>query len=681
MAPDHPTPARRCITLEDLFRLRLVSDPQLSPDGGRVVYVLTRTDLEKNQYFSSLYLVDLADDAPDRPFTAGDHRDCSPRWSPDGTRIAFVSDRGETAQLWCIPADGGEAQLLTHLDEGSIGEVHWSPQGDRIAFTFRAKPAECRKSAREEREKSHRSTPPQVIRRLHYREEGAGFIGEELWQVYLLHVPTGEVKQLTRGAADAGHLAWAPTGAQLAYITHSGPDPDLSPQLQKIRIIPIDGGEEQAVEAPAGPKHHLVWSPDGRQLAYFGHTDVEDVWSAADPHLWVVPVTGGEARNLSAPLDRPVGDHTLADLRSFGGGWTGPVWAPDSQSVYFLVSDRGAVHAYQASLNGSSLLNLTPGYAGEIASLSADAAGSRFAVVAGDPTQPGDVHLIRLGGSAPELRRLTAANASLLAEVELATPEEVTAATDGGEVHGWLLRPARAEAAGPVPLLLYIHGGPHTQYGWAMMHEFQLLAARGYAVLYTNPRGSRGYGQAHVAAIRGDWGGPDYRDLMAAVEYAATLPGIDPERVGVTGGSYGGYMTNWIVGHTERFRCGITQRSVVNLHSMGGTCDFNFSSSDYFGGNAWSEPARILAQSPLTFAGNVQTPLLILHSEGDLRCPIEQAEQLFAALKRQGREVELVRYPREANHGLSRSGPPDLRQDRLERILHWLERWLRPAES
>jgi dipeptidyl aminopeptidase/acylaminoacyl peptidase len=210
-----------------------------------------------------------------------------------------------------------------------------------------------------------------------------------------------------------------------------------------------------------------------------------------------------------------------------------------------------------------------------------------------------------------------------------------------------------------------------------MTHEFQLLAARGFAVLFTNPRGSRGYGQAHVEAVQGDWGGPDFRDVMAATDHVLTLPGLDGERLGVTGGSYGGYLTNWIIGHTDRFRCAVTQRSVVNLHSMAGTCDFNFGDTEYFGGNAWDRPERLLAQSPLTYAASIRTPLLILHSEGDLRCPIEQAEQLFAALKCLGREVEFVRFSREANHGLSRGGPPDLRLDRLERIVGWMERWLK----
>jgi dipeptidyl aminopeptidase/acylaminoacyl peptidase len=517
-----------------------------------------------------------------------------------------------------------------------------------------------------------------VIRTYHYREEGAGYIGGERWQVYLLELATGEVRPLTR-SADAGHVTWSPDGTRLAYLTNPCADPDLSPQFDEIRLLSLAGGEAVAVDAPAGPKHHLAWSPDGARLAYFGNTEVDDSWSATDPHLWVVSLSGGDARDLTVELDRPVGDHTLSDLRSFGGGWTGPVWAPDSGSIYALVSDRGAVHPYQFFPDGAGPVNLTPSHPGEIASLSLDAAGERLAVIAGDPLLPGDVHLLRLSGAAAELRRLTAANDALLSELELARPEEVTASSAEGDVHGWLLRPVQLGAEVQVPLVLYIHGGPHTQYGWAMTHEFQLLAARGYAILYSNPRGSRGYGQAHVAAIRSDWGGPDYRDLMALVDYAVTLPGIDPERLGVTGGSYGGYMTNWIVGHTDRFRCGVTQRSVVNLHSMGGTCDFSFSASDYFGGNTWSEPEQLHAQSPLSYAGNVRTPLLIIHSEGDLRCPIEQAEQLFAALRRRQCEVELVRYPREANHGLSRSGPPDLRGDRLERIANWLDRWLQPA--
>jgi dipeptidyl aminopeptidase/acylaminoacyl peptidase len=679
--PDH----RRLITAEDLFRFRLVSDAQISPDGANVVYVSKRTDVEKNKYFSGLWLVS-ADGEGDRPFTQGDQSDHSPRWAPDGRSMAFVSDRGEKCQLWRIPFAGGEAAKLTDLEEGAIGEIHWSPDGTRIAFTYRTKPPWARKEAVDERKEKNRSTPPLHVRRLRYREEGSGYFGDERWHVFVLDAASGAVTQLTQGETDQSSLAWSPDGERIAFITNRSPDPDRMLQYDEIRIIPSGGGEEARVEAPDGPKGQLTWSPDGRTFAYYGHTDVRDVWSPADPHLWALPAEGGQARDLSGALDRPVGDFTIADVRSFGGGWTGPVWSPDSTALYFLVSDRGLCHVYRAAVDGGDLRNLTPGLIGEAASLSLDAAGQRAAAVIGEALNPGDVYAATVGGGRLAFRRCTSSNEELLGELDLAEPEETAAASDGGEVHGWILRPplgARASCSHPpnAPLILYIHGGPHTQYGWAFMHEFQLLAARGFAVLYTNPRGSRGYGQRHVEAIRGDWGGPDFRDLMAATDRVLTLPGIDTQRLGVTGGSYGGFMTNWIVGHTDRFRCAATQRSVVNLQSMAGTCDFNFGETEYFGGNAWDAPERLLAQSPLTYAARVRTPLLILHSEGDLRCPIEQAEQLFAALKDLEREVELVRYPREANHGLSRTGPPDLRLDRLQRITGWMERWLAGEEG
>lgn len=672
------TPPRRLITAEDLFRFRLPADPQLSPDGSRIVYVVQWTDLEENQYFTNLHVIGT-DGSGARQFTRGNHRDSNPRWSPDGTRLAFLSDRSDRSQLWCIPVDGGEAEALTDLEEGSIGEFHWSPDGTRIAFTFRPKPEWARKSAREEREKQHRCPPPLVVRRLHYREEGGGYIGDERRHVFVLDLATRKVRQLTSGETDQDSLAWSPCGEWLAFITNRSADPDVTPYLDEIRIVPAAGGEERRVEAPEGPKHHLIWSPDGERLAYYGHTDTRDPWSACDPHLWVVGVSGGRAQDLSAALDRPAGNCTLADLRPCVEGWTGPVWHPDGLSLYFLASDRGAVHVYHATLDGGAPVNLTPGLRADVTSFSLDPEARQLAAVVGDPVHPGDVYTAFLDPGPLSLRRLTSLNQDLLAELELAVPEEIHAPSGSGSVHGWMLHPPTRREGERSPLILYIHGGPHTQYGWAMMHELQLLAAQGFAVLYTNPRGSRGYGFDHANAIRGNWGGVDYEDVMAAVDYAVQFPEIDAERLGVTGGSYGGYLTNWIIGHTDRFRCAVTQRSVVSFHSMAGTCDFNFSESDYFGGNTWDEPERLLAQSPLTYVKAVRTPLLILHSEGDLRCPIEQAEQLFAALKRLGKEVEFVRYPREANHGLSRSGPPDLRRDRLERIVGWMRRRLLEA--
>ena len=268
-------------------------------------------------------------------------------------------------------------------------------------------------------------------------------------------------------------------------------------------------------------------------------------------------------------------------------------------------------------------------------------------------------------------------NQAFLEEVEVVIPEAISVPNgDGGAVPGWILKPADFVAGQKYPLVLYIHGGPHAQYGDTFFHELQFLAAQGYVVLYTNPRGSKGYGEAHTKAIKGDWGNKDFQDLMAAVDYAETLDYVDNSKTAIMGGSYGGFMTAWAIGHTDRFTCAIADRLVGNLQSMAGTCDFPWPANAYFSGDAWSDPAELWRHSPLAYAANIKTPLLIIHSDGDLRCPHGQAEELFSALRLQRKTVEFVRYPAETSHGLSRNGPPSLRLDRLKRNLAWLDRFL-----
>jgi dipeptidyl aminopeptidase/acylaminoacyl peptidase len=278
-----------------------------------------------------------------------------------------------------------------------------------------------------------------------------------------------------------------------------------------------------------------------------------------------------------------------------------------------------------------------------------------------------------------DVRPLTAFNKAFVETVEIVEPEPLAIPNgEGGTVPGWLLRPPDFDATQTYPFVLYIHGGPHLQYGNMLFHELQWLAAEGYVVAYANPRGSQGYGEAHTKAIKGDWGRADYNDLMALTDFAANLPYVDTKRMAVMGGSYGGFMTAWIIGHTDRFACAIADRLVANLHSMSGTTDFAWAHGKYWAGNSWAEPGNLWRGSPLAYAGNVTTPLLLIHSDGDLRCDVGQAEEYFAALRLQGKTVEFVRYSAESSHDLSRNGPPDLRRDRLQRNLDWLNRWLKP---
>ena len=662
---------------QDLLTMRFVSQPQLSPDGTQAVFVSRWIDPEKNKYFSNLWLVSTAGGEP-RSFTVGDYGDTSPRWSPDGHSIAFVSDRSDSSQIWLIPFDGGEARQLTELEEGSLGSLSWSPDGTKIAFAFRAKPLADRKAEREAREKEHRTYPPRVIRRAGYREDGTGYNGGERWHLHTVNVETGDVNELTSEDYDDHSPAWSPDGRTIAFVSNRSEDADLTPGYQDLWLMPSDGGAVRRLTKQSGHKQSPIWSPDGAEIAYIGHDRPDEIWGVSDPHLWVASVESGEARDLTLGLDRPVGDYTISDTSDSEGAVQSPIWSADGDRLFFLVSDRGSCHLYAVDRVGGEPQQLTQ-EAIDVCAFSADRGTTKIALHIGSFTEPGDVYLLpTIDGDNRAPIRLTDVNREWKAELSLSASEEIWFDTfDGRKIQGWIVKPPDFDPHQKYPMILEIHGGPHTQYGNAFFHEFQYIAARGYVVLYTNPRGSRGYGGTFAAEIRGDWGDPELRDLMAGVDYVIAQGYVDSERLGVTGGSYGGFMTNWAVSHTDRFKAAVTQRSVTNMLSMAGTCDVQLMGDrTYFPSEVWEDPTLYWNLSPLNYVQNISTPLLILHSEGDLRCPIEQGEQLFIALKRLKHEVEFVRYPPEASHDLSRNGPPDLRLDRLGRIVEWMDKHL-----
>lgn len=656
------TQSARLITIDDLIAIPVLNDPQLSPDGTQVAFTVTRPDREANTYRVHLWLVPAAGGEP-RQLTTAPAKDTAPRWSPDGTRLVFFSDRGGDKQVWAIPVSGGEARPLTS-GKLSPADPVWSPDGRWIAFVGKPEPARAREES-----------DVKVISRLRYRQDGEGFWDGRWKQIFVVAAGGGSARQVTTGDCDHLFPAWSPDGALIAYTANTAPDADLG-NVSDVWVTPAGGGAPRRLTEGRGPVQAPAWSPDGRWIAYVGHDDA--CWGATNWGVWIVSASGGAPVCLTAQEDRSAGHHIVTDSRVHppSGGLT---WSPDGGRLVFMVADGGSTQiASIAAAGAPSALRLETHGAHELVGCSLDRAARRVACIESDPGTPGEIAVGDLGG---EMRRVTDLTGPVLRPLALARPERFQfESADGWTVEGWVMRPSNPVYGERAPAVLEIHGGPHGAYGNAFFHEFQVLAAEGYGVVYLNPRGSQGYGQRFAAATRHDWGGRDYEDLMRGLDCAlAAHPWIDRERLGVAGGSYGGFMTNWIVGHTERFRAAVTMRGISNAYSQWGTSDLAYMKGMWeYPGDPWEAPQFYLERSPITYARRMRTPLLILHSEQDYRCPIEQAEQLFVALKKRGVPTLFVRFPNES-HDLSRNGQPRHRLERLRHIVDWFRAYLAPA--
>ncbi len=657
----HEAEKKKPILIEDIYQLKWLSDPQLSPDGSKIAYVEKQVDpKDRYKYQSRICLVDTKGSAP-RPFTRGEKIDASPRWSPDGSKVAFISNRSGDNQVWLIPASGGEARQLTTFKR-PLANIAWAPDGTRLVATTKIGPSD----ALSEEEKKER-TEVKVITRLHYRLNGEGFFGDRRSHICLIDATSGEVTQLTQGDYDHLSPAWSPDGGKIAFVGKLYEDADYVTYSDVYELDPSDKTIRQVTES-FGPCMKPTYAPDGQSLAFVSHTG--EFKGATLNKLYSVPVTGGPAALLTRDFDRSVGNAVGGDMVSTVD--PSPVFTADRKFIYFLSSDGGTTYVYRIPSGGGRPERLT-GEDQVVYGLSLGESSMAYTVTT--PDNIGDIFISDLHGAGG--MRLTESNSEYLATADVSRPERFTyPGTNGVTVEGWIMKPRCYEVGKRYPMILEIHGGPHVAYGNSFNHEFQVLASMGYSVLFTNPQGSEAYGQAFNAATHHDWGGTDFNDLMLAVDHALTYDFVDPERLGVTGGSYGGYMTNWIVGKTNRFKAAVTQRSTCNRYSMFGTSDVGFNNGQFeFKGNPWENQDFYMERSPITYVENIETPLLIIHSEQDLRCPVEQGEQLYTALKWLRKETMFVRFPEE-NHELSRSGKPRHRVERLKHITDWFNKYI-----
>jgi dipeptidyl aminopeptidase/acylaminoacyl peptidase len=670
---------RRAITPEDLTRFNLVSGPQVSPDGTRIVFVRKQVG-EKNNYTTNLWIADSTGEGEPRQFTSSG-KDSAPQWSPCGSQVAFVSGRDEKKpQIHLICADGGEARRLTRFPEGSIGKAKWSPDGTMLAVIYRETHPDRTRSAGEERKKKGLSDAPWVVEEPWYRLDGDGYFGHQRHALYIVDVATGEHRKLydkdTNGWFD---FDWSPDSKRLALVTNRDRRAMFRIWNYELLLVDASTGRLKALPGvPEGPKTAVRFSPDGKSIAYAGRIGRDASWGVENMELFVADAAKGKPRSLTAKTDYCLTAITLSDTAEavFDANIT---WTPDSRRVLAMIGWHGEAHVASIPRRGGSVDMLTSGAAvHDMGNLSAD--GKTLAMLRSTINVLPEVCAGDVSRDAIDVRQVTDLNGPLLKELSLARPKSKwITADDGSRVHVWIMLPPghKPTSRKKLPAVLNIHGGPHTQYGVGFFHEMQVLAAAGFAVFYSNPRGSKGYGQSHCAAIKGDWGNKDWIDVQAVLELMKSSKFVDASRMGCMGGSYGGYMTNWAIGHTNDFRAAITDRCVSNLVSMAGSSDFMEPPDDYWAGNFWDRPEARWEQSPIKYFGKVRTPTLIIHSEGDLRCNIEQSEQVFAALKIRNIPTRFVRYPRSTSHGMSRMGPPDMRLHRLHEILSWWDRYLR----
>jgi len=647
-----PAAEQRPLTVDDLFALKSVGAPVLSPDGSQVAYTVRAMDLKKDNSDTDIYLIPTAGGEAVR-LTTSPKSENTPRFSPDGKWIAFLSSReGDKSQVFLLPRGGGEASRLTDL-KGGVSAFAWSPDSKRLALI--ASDPDPDETKGEEGKGDEKTARPIVTRRLQFMRDTEGYLKEIRSHLYVFDVEKKASIQITSGPYDDEQPAWSPDGKTLAFVSNRTAEPDSNRDSNIFLIAPVAGETPKAITTNPSEDERPSWSPDGKSLVYVAGGAVADMWYGPN-HVSTVNVATGAVRALTKSLDRNVAS---------------PLYTADGQSVLFIVEDGGNSHLARVPAEGGAVERLVTGER-DISSF--DARNGRIVFNESQPTLPSE--LSTLDGAT--VRRLTRTNDAFLKDIKLAPVERFKAKSkDGTLVDGFLLRPVDGKPGVKVPTILRIHGGPASQYSTAFSFEWQLFAAQGYAVVAGNPRGSTGYGRDFSYALFAKWGEPDFDDEMAVVDHAIALGVADPDRLGVGGWSYGGILTNQIIVRTSRFKAATSGASASNALAGYGTDHYQYEYEAELGLPWKNSEAYLRVSTPFLKADQIKTPTLFLCGEADMNVPLLNTEQMYQAVRRLGVPTELVIYPGQ-NHGLTK---PSYLKDRNERYVKWYDAYLRPEKA
>lgn len=680
-------PAKRLIAETDVAKFTWSADPQVSPDGRTVAFVRVDANEKKDDYETSIWIAATDGKTPPRRFTAGP-RDQAPRFSPDGSLLAFVrvaekDGRRLPPQLYLMPTAGGEPKAITDLPKGA-GAATFSADGKTILFTSTTTDDDI-KLAKNPPKEPVRESDVKVITRAVYRSNGGGYNDptrkSQIFAVTLSDGSAGEPKRLTNDAFGASAPQYSKDGATIYYRSLHVKETYYEDSRSQIWAVPAAGGESKLVFDFEGGMGDFDFSPDGRRLAFTGTKNMKPTRSYDQSDLFISDVTGGvigAPKNLTTAYDFEIGGGVGGDQAPPRGGSNGGLlWSADGASLIIKAGEEGKANLKRVNATTGAVTAITSGNQ-DVMQYGISGDGKTLVALISNTVVLGDLNTVDLATG--KGTKLTSFNDELFAGLELTPAEDVWYTSfDGKKIHTLVQKPPHFDPTKKYPLILNIHGGPHSAYGHTFFHEMQWMAAKGYIVLYPNPRGSTTYGQDFANIIQHRYPGDDAKDLLIGVDEMVKRGWADPAKLGVTGGSGGGVLTNWIVTQDQRFKAAVSQRSIADWAGFWYTADFVLFQPTWFKAAPWEDPKDFAARSAITFVANVKTPLMLIEGEDDLRTPpSDGGEQMFRALKYRKIDTVMVRFPGES-HELSRSGKPSHRVERLRHLVGWFDKYIMGA--